>query len=98
MASNFGGNYAYSTVLAFTIPGFGRTYANNLEFDPGFSGGDLPTGLDAAWHPNSTYFALSTNSYVPLQITHNVVQGDSSHGYSHDPRKFPIHISCHRRS
>ena len=90
------GSYSYSTVANFN-PGVG-TYANNSQVSPGFTGGSKPSGFDSAWHPNTTYFALSSSSPASVQSTGNSILGDSTHGFNHASNKFSYDIAGNSRS
>jgi len=85
--SSYSGGYTYSSVAGFS-PGSGHTYANNVQLDPKLSGGAVPDGMDASWHPNSSYFQLTANSPATITTTGNAISGDSTHGFDHSAGKF----------
>jgi hypothetical protein len=84
------GSYHYATVGAFSVPGI--TFSGNVSVDPALKGGAWPTGLDANFRPNTTYFMLNGIAPASVTTTGNNLQGEATHGYSHAASKFALDI------
>jgi hypothetical protein len=92
--------YYQTPTTEYSLPSFqGQTWGegsitnNNVASDPVVTGGTLPNGLDANYHPNTSYFALTASSPSSLKTTSNAISGDATHGYSSDPNKFAADIT-----
>jgi hypothetical protein len=91
-------NDTVSPLSTYDPPTTGHTYANNLQVDPVITGGSLPTGLDANYYPNTTYFTLSGATPPSVTSTGNAISGDSVHGWDHSPGKFSKDILGNTRT
>ena len=94
-AYNSGSGYSfYTTANAFTASpiGNGNTFQNLTQLNPQFKGGALPSGLDANYRPNTTYFQLATNAPEAITSTGNALLGTSTNGYSSPASKFSADI------
>lgn len=86
-----------ATVATFS-PGAGHVFSNNQQVNPNLTGGTLPNGLDANYHPNTLYFQISSTSPAVVTNTGDAVLGDAVHGYRHDSAKFKYDIAGNDRS
>jgi len=85
-------DYTVSDFNNISLPN-GNVALNNVQFNPNFLGGTMPTGLDQNYQPNTDYFKLTSATDPLILSTGNRVAGDSTHGYSSDPNKFAYDIS-----
>ena len=96
MSFEVNGSDELRTVANFA-PSCGK-YTHNVQVDPGFTSGVMPSGLDSNGHPNSPFFQLSTNSPPAVTATYNELLGDPVHGYDHSVDKFSLDIVGRRRT
>lgn len=87
-----------TTVAAFAPGASAAILANNIQLNPVFAKGTLPSGLDGSWHPNSVYFSLSASAPAAVKSTGNPISGNAVNGYDHSVGKFNLDILGNMRA
>ncbi len=72
----------------------GTTNANNVQVNPVYTGGTLPSGMNTSFQPNQSFFVLTSSSPSTVTNTSNsfATAGNSQHGYDANPTKFVTDI------
>lgn len=95
-AYNSGSGYQFyncATAVSASSVGNANTFQNMSQADPRFTGGGLPTGLDANFRPNTAYFQLTATTPAAITTTGNSgLTGNSVNGYSSAANKFSTDI------
>lgn len=93
-------NYFSDTEHQTSVANFSTSqdFTHNQQVDPKLVGGTLPSDLDSNWHPNTTYFSISSTSPSSVTNTGNVISGDVNSGYVHSAGKFKVDIMGNDRT
>jgi hypothetical protein len=102
IANHYGGTYhALNTATAMsTSPDVnGNSFDSLQQSDPAFTGGNLPSGLDSSFLPNTSYFVLTASTPSAIRVTgQNGYTGTSTNGSDHTSTKFATDILGNTRT